>query len=86
VGLWKNNRSGGSFLVILDLRSVMAPELDFGLMWCGNQVLKTTFPNLLTLGHCKDASMADHLEFSSGSHQCIKASSIPTNQTNQLLP
>jgi hypothetical protein len=86
VGLWKNNRSGGSFLVILDLRSVMALELDFGLMWCGNQVLKTTFLNLLTLGHCKDASMADHLEFSSGSHQCIKASSIPTNQTNQLLP
>jgi hypothetical protein len=31
VGLWNNIRVGESFLFVLDLRSVIAPKLDYGI-------------------------------------------------------
>jgi hypothetical protein len=33
-------------------------------MWCADQVLKETFPNLYSIAHVKDASVADYLELS----------------------
>jgi hypothetical protein len=37
--------------------------------WCGDKALKEAFLDLYCIGHVKDASMADHLEVSSGFRQ-----------------
>jgi len=60
---------GGSFLVILDSRSVMTPNLDSGIMSSLDKALKASFLDLFSLPHCKDASVADLLEVSSNSLQ-----------------
>jgi hypothetical protein len=61
-------RAGRSFFVILNLRLVMTLELDFGMM-CDVEVLKVNFLNLFSLACCKDAFVANHLQFSNYSHQ-----------------
>jgi hypothetical protein len=38
-------------------------------VWCSNRPLKATFHVLFSITRCKDASVTDHLEFSSDSHQ-----------------
>jgi hypothetical protein len=37
-------------------------------LWCGDRALKEYFPILYSIAHVQDASMADYLELSGGSH------------------
>lgn len=32
-------------------------------LWCGEQPLKFSFPELFTIAHCKDALVADCMQF-----------------------
>jgi hypothetical protein len=38
-------------------------------VWCGEQPLKGAFPELFSIACLRDASVADHLQFSNGSPQ-----------------
>ena len=33
-------------------------------VWCGDQTLKETLPTLFSIAHLKEASVADHMQFS----------------------
>jgi hypothetical protein len=58
------------FLVILGLRWVTAPRLDFGNeVWCRDHTFKVAFWESFNIAFYKDASLVDHLESSSDSHQ-----------------
>jgi hypothetical protein len=35
-------------------------------LWCGKQSLKSSFSRLFTIARCKDAWMADHMQFHNG--------------------
>ena len=59
-------RYWGEFRVKLNLWWVMAPRFWHN-EWCRNQILKIAFPKLFTIAQFKDASVVDHLEFSSDS-------------------
>jgi hypothetical protein len=59
-------RDWGEFFSHTKFVVVMAPRFWHN-EWCGNQILKIAFPKLFTIAQFKDASVVDHLEFSSDS-------------------
>lgn len=71
VGLWKNFKKGwGEFSSHTKFEVGDGFRIKFWYdVWCGDQALKETFIVLFYLARCKDASMVDHLEFSSVTHQ-----------------
>lgn len=48
-------RGGKLFQNLLDMRWVMGHRLVFGMMWCGDQPLKTSYSDLLNTARSKDA-------------------------------
>lgn len=62
VQLWKDIRQRGAFPIyqICHMRWVLGQKLDFGLMQCGDQPLKTIFSKLFCLSQCKTAVVNNH--------------------------
>ena len=38
-------------------------------LWCGDQPLKKSFPELFSIAHCKEAWVTDNLQFPNGNIQ-----------------
>jgi hypothetical protein len=67
-GVWKYNRRGWR-----DFSRFVRYELGNGYkvrfwhdLWCGEQPLKVSYPNLFSFALCKDAWAVDHIQFGNG--------------------
>jgi hypothetical protein len=71
VGLWKNIRKGwSSFVSFTRFKLGNGSKIRFwDDVWCGELALKEAFPILYGLSGDRDACVADHMDFSSGSLQ-----------------
>jgi hypothetical protein len=71
VGLWKNIRKGwSSFVSFTRFKLGNGSKIRFwDDVWCGESALKEAFPVLYGLSGDRDACVADHMDFSSGSLQ-----------------
>jgi len=71
VGVWKNIRKGwDSFSSFTRVVVGDGTNINFwNDLWCRDTALKVAFPALFGIAHVKDASVANNLEFLSGSNQ-----------------
>jgi hypothetical protein len=71
VGLWKNIRRGWVFsprFVKYEVRDRSKIRFLHDL-WCGDHILKASFPELFSIAYCKEAIVANHVQFSNGNLQ-----------------
>ena len=69
VSLWKNIRSErDKFSRFVTFQIGTGAQIKFWLdVWCGDKILKDTFPELYRTARDKDADVADLLQFHNGS-------------------
>jgi len=53
----------GSFFKFVRYEVGDGSNVFFWIVWCGEQPLKISYPDLFSITRCKDAWVADHMQY-----------------------